>query len=129
MIQKNFNLRSSSLSSVRAGSAFFSNKSYMQNNTLKWFRIIAITEGISFLVLLLIAMPLKYFADMPLAVKYVGWAHGILFVAFLVLAVMVKFILNKKFFWFIKAFIASIIPLGTFFLESQMKKQGDFTGR
>ena len=98
----------------------------MQNNTVKWFRIIAITEGISFLVLLLIAMPLKYFADWPLAVKYVGWAHGILFVAFLVLAVMVKFILNKKFFWLIKAFFASILPLGTFVLESQMKKQGDF---
>ena len=98
----------------------------MQNNTVKWFRIIAITEGISFLVLLLIAMPLKYFADWPFAVKYVGWAHGVLFVAFLVLAVMVKFILNKKFVWLIKAFIASILPLGTFVLESQMKKQGDF---
>ncbi|MGZ8536618.1 MAG: DUF3817 domain-containing protein [Flavisolibacter sp.] len=97
-----------------------------KNNTLKWFRIIAITEGISFLVLLLIAMPLKYFADKPLAVKYVGWAHGILFVAFLILALQVKFILNKKFFWLIKAFIASILPLGTFVLESQMKKQGDF---
>ena len=99
----------------------------MKNNTINWFRIIAITEGISFLVLLLIAMPLKYFADMPLAVKYVGWAHGILFVAFLILALRVKFILNKNFFWFVKAFIASVLPLGTFILESQMKKQGDFS--
>jgi len=98
-----------------------------KNNTLRWFRIIAITEGISFLVLLLIAMPLKYFANMPLAVKYVGWAHGILFVAFLIFALLTKLILKKKFSWLIKAFIASILPFGTFVLESQMKKQGDFS--
>jgi integral membrane protein len=97
-----------------------------KNNTLQWFRIVAITEGISFLVLLLIAMPLKYFAGKPLAVNYVGWAHGVLFVAFLLLALMTKFILNKKFLWLIKAFIASILPFGTFILEAQMKRQGDF---
>ena len=45
-------------------------------------RRVAIIEGISFLVLLGIAMPLKYFANMPMPVKVVGWAHGVLFLIF-----------------------------------------------
>ena len=90
---------------------------------LSRFRWIAITEGISFLVLLLIAMPLKHFADFPLGVTVVGWAHGILFVAYLVIAVEVKMALNKSFWWYVKAFVASIIPFGTFVLEKQMQKE------
>ena len=54
--------------------------------TLTWFRRIAFAEGVSFLVLLGIAMPLKYFANMPKAVSVVGMIHGILFVAFMILA-------------------------------------------
>lgn len=38
-------------------------------------------EGASTLILFFVAMPLKYFADQPLAVTYVGWVHGILFLA------------------------------------------------
>lgn len=81
------------------------------------------TEGISFLVLLGIAMPLKYFANLPVAVKVVGMLHGILFVAFMVLAWETMNALNKKFGWFVKAFIASIIPFGTFVLEKELKKE------
>ncbi|MCH5690241.1 DUF3817 domain-containing protein [Niabella sp. W65] len=43
---------------------------------------IAFLEGISYLLLLLVAMPLKYLADIPEGVKYIGWAHGVLFVLF-----------------------------------------------
>ena len=53
---------------------------------LHWFRKTGIAEGISFLVLLLVAMPLKYFAGIPIAVTIVGSVHGILFIAFMVLA-------------------------------------------
>jgi integral membrane protein len=94
--------------------------------TLNWFRRVAIAEGISFLVLLLIAMPLKYFAGLPQMVKLVGWAHGILFVAFLGFVLAVKTLLNKNFLWMAKAFAASILPAGTFVLEKSMKKSGDF---
>ena len=45
-------------------------------------RLVGILEGISFLVLLGIAMPLKYLAGQPEAVKVVGWAHGALFVLY-----------------------------------------------
>lgn len=91
-------------------------------NLINWFRKIAIAEGISFLVLLLIAMPLKYFANLPEAVKIVGWAHGVLFVAFLALAYEVKTALNKDFLWLVKAFIASLLPFGTFVFDRQFKK-------
>lgn len=89
---------------------------------LQRFRIIGIAEGISFLLLLLIAMPLKYMFDFPLAVKYTGWAHGVLFVAFIYLAFEVMGAYKKSFTWFIKAFLAAIIPCGTFILDRQLKK-------
>lgn len=100
-----------------------------QKATINWFRRIAIAEGISFLVLVLIAMPLKYLAGLPEAVKIIGWAHGILFVAFLFIALAIKNILNKNFGWMIKAFLASILPMGTFVLDWQMARQGDFKNK
>ena len=93
---------------------------------LHWFRRVAIAEGISFLVLLCIAMPLKYFADSPMAVKVVGYMHGFLFIAFVVLAWETKNALNKGFIWFIGAFIASLLPFGTFVLDNKMKKEEKF---
>ncbi len=96
------------------------------NTTLSWFRKIAIAEGISFLVLLLIAMPLKYFAGLPKIVTIVGWAHGVLFVAFLALALEVKSLLNKNFSWLVQAFLASLLPAGTFVLKKRMKTNGNF---
>jgi len=66
-------------------------------------------------------MPLKYFAGLPEAVKVVGWAHGVLFVAFLAMAYEVKGILNKDFFWLVKAFVASLLPFGTFVFDRQFK--------
>lgn len=50
--------------------------------TIHYLRILGLIEGVSFLVLLLIAMPLKYLAGMPVAVRYVGMAHGLLFVLY-----------------------------------------------
>ena len=92
------------------------------NKTISWFRIVAIAEGISFLILLAIAMPLKYFAGFPLAVTIVGGIHGFLFVAFMVLAWEVKNILRKPFAWFVKAFGASVLPFGTFVFDRQFRK-------
>jgi len=79
-------------------------------------------EGISFLVLLLIAMPLKYLANIPEAVKVMGWIHGALFVIFIYFAFEVMVALNKNLIWLIKAFVAAFIPLGTFVFDRQLKK-------
>lgn len=91
--------------------------------TFSWFRKVAFAEGVSFLVLLLIAMPLKYFADMPMAVTVVGSLHGVLFVGFMVFAYLVKEEHQKNFSWVIKAFLASIIPFGTFVMDKEWKKE------
>lgn len=91
--------------------------------TFSWFRKVALAEGISFLILLGIAMPLKYFADMPLAVTVVGGLHGVLFVAFLILAREVKSDFKKDLKWLAKAILASILPFGTIIMDKEWKKE------
>lgn len=87
------------------------------------FRKVAFIEGISYLVLLAIAMPLKYFAGMPMAVTIIGGIHGFLFVAFCVLVLQVKNEAGNSFGWLMKAGLASIIPFGTFVMDRQWKKE------
>lgn len=84
---------------------------------LRRFRIIAIAEGISFLVLLFIAMPLKYKAGLPLAVKYTGWAHGLLFIAYIVAAVPLFTRLKWASERIYGVALAALLPFGTFVLE------------
>ncbi|MEO7394594.1 MAG: DUF3817 domain-containing protein [Chitinophagaceae bacterium] len=91
--------------------------------TFSWFRKVAFAEGVSFLVLLFIAMPLKYFADIPLPVTIIGGLHGALFVSFIILAYLVKEETKKSFGWLLKSFIASIIPFGTFVMDKEWRKE------
>ena len=88
--------------------------------TFSWFRKIAIAEGISFLVLLLIAMPLKYLGNLPVAVTIVGGLHGLLFIGFMVMAWEVKNEYKKDWGWIAKSFIASILPFGTFVIGRRL---------
>ncbi len=97
----------------------------MNLKPLQLLRKTGIAEGVSFLVLLLIAMPLKYIFDFPLAVKYVGWVHGFLFIAYVSLAFFVKETYNWPFKKFLLAFIAAWLPLGTFIYDKQLKKEED----
>ncbi|NHF61293.1 DUF3817 domain-containing protein [Flavobacteriaceae bacterium TP-CH-4] len=82
-------------------------------------RITAILEGISYLSLFAITMPLKYMADIPLPNKYVGYAHGVLFIIYLVLAIL--FCMNKK--WGFKRMailiLASLLPFATFYVDQK----------
>lgn len=91
--------------------------------TFQTFRKIAMIEGISYLVLLMIAMPLKYLADMPLAVRIVGGIHGALFIAFMIWMFLVYDKYNKPLMWMVKAFVASIIPFGTFYMDKIWKAE------
>ncbi|MEI8060247.1 MAG: DUF3817 domain-containing protein [Ferruginibacter sp.] len=99
----------------------------MTNSDLKKllhrFRMVGIAEGISFLILVLIAMPLKYLFHFPKAVQMFGWVHGILFVSFIYFALDVFGAFKKPFKWLVKAFFASILPFGTFVLDSELKKE------
>ena len=94
-----------------------------QATTMGRFRLIAVLEGISYLVLLLIAMPLKYFAGLPEAVKYVGWAHGVLFVLFGIFLLMVWVQYKWSFGKTTMAFVASLLPFATFVLDKKLKKE------
>lgn len=93
------------------------------NTPLGRFRLVGITEGISYLVLLFIAMPIKYLAGIPEVVKYTGWAHGVLFVAYMLTLAQVMFS-NKWSLWrTLIAFLASLIPFGTFILDKRLYKE------
>ncbi|GGD67181.1 DUF3817 domain-containing protein [Paenibacillus nasutitermitis] len=87
---------------------------------LRW---IGNVEGVSYLVLLLIAMPLKYWANLPSAVTIVGAVHGLLFTLFL-LALLHAWIVKKwSFIFVVIAFLSAFIPFGTFFLDAKLRKE------
>ncbi|SHJ83558.1 DUF3817 domain-containing protein [Pseudozobellia thermophila] len=89
---------------------------------LSFFRITAILEGISYLALFAVTMPLKYMAGLPMPNKYVGYAHGVLFIAYIILAVVLW--MEKK--WSLKKgsilLLASLLPFATFYVESKYLK-------
>ena len=87
------------------------------------FRLVSLLEGVSFLVLLGIAMPLKYAAGIPEAVRYVGWAHGILFVLFLLALFEVASAKSWALPRIFGAFVASVVPFGAFVLERKLRAE------
>jgi len=93
------------------------------NTTIGRFRLIGITEGISYLLLLGIAMPLKYLAGMPLAVKYTGWVHGLLFILYVAALIHVAFDKRWPLTRVVLAFAASLVPFGTFLLDDRLRKE------
>lgn len=84
---------------------------------LRWFRGVALAEGVSFLLLLGIAMPLKYMAGMPLAVQIAGSLHGALFLAYLVVGTLLFTHAKWPADRLSGVIFAAILPFGTFVLE------------
>lgn len=86
---------------------------------IRIFKIIALLEGISLLLLLFFAMPMKYIYEQPIFVKVIGMAHGLLFIAYILLSIMLK--IEEK--WDLKKFalvcLASVLPFGTFYIENK----------
>ena len=91
------------------------------SNSLTRFRYIAIAEGISFLALLLITMPLKYAMDMPGPNKVVGMIHGVLFILYVVMGMQAAGDEDWSPGFMLLAFVASLIPGGTFWLDRKLK--------
>ncbi|MBD0254893.1 MAG: DUF3817 domain-containing protein [Cytophagales bacterium] len=83
-------------------------------------RIIGFAEGLSFLVLLGIAMPLKYFFGLPETVRVVGMAHGLLFVLYVLLVIQVKIEYGWSFRKMLLALLASVVPFGTFWADAKL---------
>lgn len=94
----------------------------MMQTAIGRLRAISFLEGCSFILLLGVAMPLKYLAGMPLAVKLVGWAHGVLFVLFMIVLAQVHQQKNWSFGQSAFAFIMALVPFGPFVLERKLKK-------
>lgn len=94
----------------------------MLNTPIRRLRFIGLLEGISYLVLLGVAMPLKYLAGFPQAVLLVGSIHGGLFILFIlsVLEVTIRRPWWSPSFWF-KAAVASLLPFGTFVFDRWLK--------
>lgn len=86
-------------------------------------RIISIVEGISFLLLLGIAMPLKYLADQPEMVSVVGMIHGWLTILFVLAVAHVTFVHRWPIIHALGALVASVIPFGAFVLDRWLQRR------
>lgn len=91
--------------------------------SLRGLRFVAFIEGVSFLVLLFVAMPLKYFAGMPLAVRIAGSLHGVLFIAFVLVLLWASVARRWPFRRSLLAFVSSIVPFGTFVFDVSLRRE------
>ena len=93
----------------------------MNSKITTLFRIIGFLEGLSYLLLIFIAVPVKYIFNSPSMVKYLGMPHGILFILYLLASIIIR----KNNQWvknnFFLVLIASIIPFGTFVVDYKLK--------
>ncbi len=94
----------------------------MFSSTINRFRLISATEGLSYLVLVFIAMPIKYLGDNPLYVKFFGMAHGVLFILFMISLFETKMKENWNTGFMYQIFVLSLIPFGAFGIELRVKK-------
>ena len=84
------------------------------------FRIVAFWEGISFLLLLFVAMPLKYGFGLDIAVRIVGITHGVLFLGYCVTLALAARRLGAR--RSLLAFVILFVPGGTFWLEARLRR-------
>lgn len=91
-------------------------------NLLHIFRVVAFLEGLSYILLLCVAVPIKYISGDPSYVKMLGMPHGLLFMGYIALAIVLRtenqWIKNN----FFMVLIASVIPFGTFVVEKKLNK-------
>ena len=92
-------------------------------SALSRLRIIGDAEGLSYLLLLGVAMPLKYMAGWPQAVTWMGSLHGALFVAFCLALMQVHVTRQWPLTKTVLAFLSSLIPFGTFLLGRELRRE------
>ena len=94
------------------------------NKSLKRLQFVSLVEGISWLVLLFVAMPLKYLADMPMAVRITGSIHGALFMWFVLQWQSTRIALNWPAARSIRAFVSALLPFGPWLLRVEDEDAG-----
>jgi integral membrane protein len=92
------------------------------NNPVTFLRTIALIEAISFLLLVGVAMPLKYLAGMPGAVKVVGWAHGVLFVVFCISLLQTVIVARWSIGRAALVFVSALLPFGPIVIDGRMRE-------
>jgi len=101
----------------------------MLRTSIGRLRAIGLAEAVSFLLLLGIAMPLKYFADLPRAVTIAGWLHGTLFMAFFIALMHTREAMK----WDTRrtgiVLLAALLPFGPFVIDSSLKKEDETVQR
>ena len=93
----------------------------MLKTKIKELRISAYIEGWSFLILLFVAMSLKYAMSIFIVTKIIGMVHGILFIWFMLALFGAKNEQNLDMVFTLKAFVLSLVPFGTFVLDNSLK--------
>ena len=86
-------------------------------------RVVAFVEGCSYLLLLGVAMPLKYLAGFPLAVRIVGAIHGGLFLLFCAALVPAAIAARWSMLRSVVVFASSLVPFGTFWIDGSLKRE------
>lgn len=87
------------------------------------YRLTAFLEGVSYILLLFIAVPIKYLLNEALYVKILGMPHGILFILYVLLSIIAKIKYNWNFRKFLFISIASLVPFGTFYIDKKYLKK------
>lgn len=95
----------------------------MLKSTIGRFRVISAIEGLSYLLLVFIAMPIKYIGENPYPVKVLGMIHGVLFIIFMISLFESKIKKNWDTGYMFQLFVLSLIPFGAFFIEKRVKSQ------
>jgi integral membrane protein len=95
----------------------------MSRTPIGRLRAVGIAEGLSLLLLLGVAMPLKYLAGMPLAVKIVGWIHGVLFILFCVALAQARAASGWSIAKSAGLLLAALLPFGTFVVDGRLRRE------
>ncbi len=109
---------------TRADDCYFCLELRMQI-TLPQLRGLGLMEGLSSIALFFIAMPLKYLAGLPEAVRIVGMLHGILFILYVIAGVRVAQTRHWSFLRIAKLIAASIVPFGPFVFDRSLRLEAD----
>ena len=101
----------------------------MKSHSNTTFEVVAILEGVSYLLLLGVAMPLKHFAGLPLPTRVAGLLHGLAFVAYAALVLDARATRHWPTRTALLGLLAGVLPAGTFVFVARLRRRGPELGR
>ncbi|WP_020146497.1 DUF3817 domain-containing protein [Thioalkalivibrio sp. ALJ15] len=95
---------------------------------MKFFRLISVLEGLSLITLLFVAMPLRTYADMPLAVTYAGWVHGILFIIYGATSLIASHLSGWSVWKWLLVLLLGVVPFGFLYVDRMIRHEASSSG-